>query len=212
LDRPPYGVSYEGKTKARLRIQGDGADGLRRLLDASLAAADAVLTPGSPLYVCAPGGSLALVFGVAFAGAGWELRQTLVWVKDSMVLGHSDYHYRHEQILYGYKPGEARLGRGGPGWHGDDSQTTVFEFDRPRASREHPTMKPPQLVEACLRNSSRRREIVLDPFAGSGSTLIAAERLGRRARLIELDPRYCDVIVSRYERFTAGKARRNRRG
>jgi DNA modification methylase len=204
---PPYGVSYVGKTKARLRIHGDGAEGLRDLLDASFAAIDAVLAPGAPLYIAAPGGVLGLTFGAAFIEANWQLRQTLVWVKDAIVLGRSDYHHRHEQILYGYKPGTGRLGRGGRGWHGDHSQTTVFEFDRPRASREHPTMKPPELVEACLRNSSRRREICLDPFAGSGSTLIACERSGRVARLVELDPGYCDVITARYERLAARKAR-----
>jgi DNA modification methylase len=204
---PPYGVSYEGKTRARLRIQYDGGGGLRELLEASFAAIDAALAPGAPLYVAAPGGPLGLTFGAAFCEAGWLLRQTLVWVKDAMVLGRSDYHYAHEQILYGYKPGPGRLGRGGRGWHGDDSQTTVLEFDRPRASREHPTMKPPELVESCLRNSSRRREAVLDPFAGSGSTLIACERAGRRARLVELDPGYCDVICARYERLTDRTAR-----
>jgi DNA modification methylase len=205
---PPYGVTYEGKTKAKLRIENDRAAGLDELLRDAFTATDSALRAGAPLYIAAPGGVLLLDFAAAFHDAGWQLRQTLVWVKDSMVLGRSDYHYRHEQLLYGYRPGEGRLGRGGDGWHGDDSQTTVFEFDRPRASREHPTMKPPELVEACLRNSSRRREIVLDPFAGSGSTLVACERLGRRARLVELDPGYCDVIVSRYERLSGKKARR----
>ncbi len=117
-------------------------------------------------------------------------------------MGHGDYHDRHEPILYGYKPGDGRLGRGGAGWYGGNRQSTVLEVDRPAASREHPTMKPPALVEICLRNSSRRGEVVLDPFAGSGSTLVAAHRLGRRARLIELDPRYCDVIAERFERLT----------
>jgi DNA modification methylase len=141
------------------------------------------------------------VFIAAFLAAGWSLRQSLVWVKDQMVLGRSDY--RHEPILFGYKPAvSGRLGRGGAGWHGDNSQTSVFEIDRPRASLEHPTMKPPELVEIALRNSSGRGELVLDPFAGSGSTLVACERLGRRARLIELDPGYCDVIIARYEALT----------
>lgn len=203
---PPYGVSYEGKTKAKLRIEGDGADGLGALLTDAFASADAALRPGAPLYVASPGGPRSLVFGQAFTEAGWRLHQTLVWLKDAMVLGHCDYHYIHEQILFGYKPGEGRLGRGGHGWFGDDSQVSVFEIERPRASREHPTMKPPELIEAALRNSSRRRDIVLDPFAGSGSTLVAAERCGRRARLIELDPSYCDVIVGRYERLTGERA------
>lgn len=209
---PPYGVSYQGKTKARLRIENDCGDGLRSLLEDSFNAIDGALVDGAPLYVAAPGGGLLLTFAEAFLAADWELRQTLVWVKDAMVLGRSDYHYRHEQLLYGYKSGKGRLGRGGRGWHGTDAETSVFEVERPRASREHPTMKPPELIEAALRNSSRRCEIVLDPFAGSGSTLVAAERSGRRAYLIELDPRYCDVIVERYERLTGQRAERINRG
>jgi DNA modification methylase len=143
----------------------------------------------------------ALPFLNAVLQAGWLVRQNLVWVKDSMVLGHSDYHYRHEAILYGYKPAAGRLGRGGRGWYGGEDQTSVFEIARPKASRDHPTMKPVALVEACVRNSSQREDAVLDPFGGSGSTLIASHRLGRRAFLMEIDPRYCDVIRERWRRF-----------
>lgn len=207
---PPYGVAYEGKTVERLRIENDGPGELADLLADSFAAIDSALAPGAALYVAHPGGSQSVCFGQAFIAAGWLLRQTLVWVKDTMVLGHSDYHYRHEQVLYGYKPGDGRLGRGGTGWHGDDAQTSAFEVDRPAASREHPTMKPPELIEAMLANSTRAGELVLDPFAGSGSTLVAAERTRRRARLIELDPAYCDVIVSRYETLTGAEAKRER--
>ena len=123
---------------------------------------------------------------------------------DSLVLGHSDYHYRHEAILYGYKPGTGRLGRGGRGWYGGEDQTSVFEVARPKASRDHPTMKPVGLIEACLRNSSEKDAAVLDPFGGSGSTLVAAHRLGRRAFVMEIDPRYCDVIRERYAHITGG--------
>ena len=205
---PPYGVDYQGKTKAKLRIRNDVSGGLDSLLAESFAAVDGALAAGSPLYVAAPGGPLLLSFAQAFGDAGWQLRQTLVWVKDAMVLGRADYHYRHEQLLYGFKPGPGRLGRGGKRWFGGDSETSVFEVDRPRASREHPTMKPPELIERALLNSSQRGAVVLDPFAGSGSTLVAAERTGRRAFLIELDPRYCDVICGRYERLVGRKARR----
>lgn len=206
---PPYGVDYRGKTKAKLRIQNDAAAGIEALLHDSFAAADAALVPGAALYVAHPTGPLSLTFGNAFVAQGWQLRQTLVWVKDSLVLGRSDYHYRHEPILYGYKPGVAR-GRGRAGWYGGNAETTVLELPRPKAAREHPTMKPPQLIEIALRNSSRRGALVLDPFAGSGSTLVACERLGRAARLIELDSRYCDVIRSRFERLTGERARRLR--
>jgi DNA modification methylase len=121
------------------------------------------------------------------------------------VLGHADYHFQHESILYGYKPllGAGRLGRGGAGWYGDNRQVSLLEVPRPRAAREHPTMKPPELLARMLRNSSPRGGVVLDPFAGSGSTLVACERLGRRARLVELDPRYCDVIAARYRQLVA---------
>jgi len=203
---PPYGVDYEGRTSARLRIENDAPDDLERLLEQSLACIDSVLRPGAPLYLFHPSGAQSAAFINAFRAQGWSLRQTLIWLKLALVMGRSDYHYRHEPILYGFKPGEGRLGRGGAGWYGGNRQSSVLEVDRPVASREHPTMKPPELVEIALRNSSRRGEIVLDPFAGSGSTLVACHRLGCRARLIELDPGYCDVIVERYERLTGLEA------
>jgi DNA modification methylase len=128
------------------------------------------------------------------------------------MLGRSDYHYRHEPLIYGFKPGAGRRGRGGAGWAGDDAQQSVIELPRPRAAREHPTMKPPELVAVALRNSSRPGQRVLDPFAGSGSTLVPAEALGREARLIELDPAYCDVIVERFERLSGERAERRGRG
>jgi len=207
---PPYGVDYEGKTADRLRIANDRSAEVGGLLQGAFAAAHGALAPGAPVYCCAPAGPLLSEFMAAFTGAGFSLRQTLVWVKDSMVLGRSDYHYRHEPILYGFKPhaGAGRLGRGSAGWFGDSSQTSVLEIDRPRASREHPTMKPPELIEIALRNSTRRGALIVDSFAGSGSTLIACERMGRKARLIEVDPGYCDVIVSRFEALTGVRVRR----
>jgi len=207
-DDPPYGVGYEGRTRQRLRIQNDGPDQLAELLRGSFAAIDGVLAPGAAIYVCHPAGPLAVPFHLAFVGAGWSLRQGLVWVKNPLVMGRADFHYKHEPLLYGFKPGPERLGRGAAGWYGGNRQTTVLEAPRPRSSQLHPTMKPPELIATCLRNSSRRGELVLDPFAGSGSTLIACEQLGRRARLIELDPGYCDAIVDRYVRLTGGRVQR----
>ncbi len=208
---PPYGVDYEGKTKAALTIQGDRAGGLEALISAAFAAADTALSPGARLYMAHPAGELSVTFANTFVAQGWKLRQTLVWVKDAFVLGRSDYHYRHEPILYGHKPGEGRIGRGAKGWYGDHAQDSVLEVARPRHSRDHPTMKPPELVERCVRNSTRRGDLVLDPFAGSGSTLVACESSGRAARLVELDPRYCDVIVARFERLTGRRAERRGR-
>lgn len=199
---PPYGVDYEGKTRDKLKIANDGKTGLSGLLRDSFTAAIAGVRPGAPLY-CAHADTERVTFQLALEHAGWLVRQNLIWAKNTIVLGRSDYHYKHEPILYGFAPGgEGRLGRGGPNWHGDNAQATVFNFDKPSASREHPTQKPVDLVKAMLRNSAGVDDVILDIFAGSGSTLVAADALGMRARLIELDPRYVDVICIRYQRLT----------
>jgi DNA modification methylase len=200
---PPYGVEYVGKTADALTLANDDPGGLEGLLRAAFANAADALLPGAPFYVAYPAGPLALVFQRAASEAGWRVRQTLVWVKDALVLGHSDYHFRHEPALYGYLPGgEGRRGRGGAGWYGDDAQTTVFEVARPKASPDHPTCRPVALIASMLANSTRPGDPVLDLFAGSGSTLAACEDLGRVCYLMELDPRYCDVIVRRWEDLT----------
>lgn len=214
---PPYGVDYEGKTEEKLRIKGDGKDGLARLLRESFANVADYLAPGAPVYV-AHADTERVTFETALRENGYLVRQNLIWVKNTMVLGHSDYHYRHEPILeavldddgevdgkehepvlYGFAAGgEGRLGRGGPRWYGTNNRTTVFEFPKPAASRSHPTMKPVELIQAMLVNSVRPGRLILDPFAGSGSTMLAAELQGCASRLIELDPRYCDVILARW--------------
>jgi DNA modification methylase len=198
---PPYGVDYVGKTKDALTIKNDGELDLPALLTGFLAVAGEVLRPGAAAYMAHPAGALSI--GQHIEAAGWSLRQQLIWVKDALVIGHSDYHYRHEPIWMAYTPGgKGRLGRGGPAWHGDDSAQSVFEVARPKRSEEHPTMKPVELIQPMLVNSCPRGGIVYDPFAGSGSTLIAAHALGMAARLVELDPRYADVICRRYQRAT----------
>jgi site-specific DNA-methyltransferase (adenine-specific) len=202
---PPYGVDYVGKTAEALTIQGDGADGLPALLRDAFGLVVPLLRPGAPMYV-AHADSERVTFETALRDAAVLVRQNLVWVKNTMVLGRSDYHYQHEPVLYGFTPGgKGRLGRGGKRWHGDNSQTTVFHVDKPAASNDHPTMKPVELIRAMLDNSARPGDLVLDPFAGSGSTLIAAHTLGLRARLVELDPRYADVICRRYQEATGDK-------
>lgn len=212
---PPYGVSYVGGTSDRLTIQNDGADEARAVVELFLATAWAHLRPGAPGYVCHAESQRAYL-EQALADAGFLLRQALVWVKDRFVLGRSDYQNGHEPILSGEVPekefdhlaygfrngGEGRLGRGGPAWHGDNRQSTVFEVPKPQASKLHPTMKPVELIRPMLRNSVQRGGLVLDCFAGSGSTLIAAHMEGRRAALIELDPRFVDVICRRWETAT----------
>ncbi|MGH2660717.1 MAG: DNA modification methylase [Actinomycetota bacterium] len=210
LTDPPYGVQYTGKTRRALRIANDDREAITSLLRASFGAADAVLRPGAAIYICHPAGASSVVFASAFLEVGWELRQSLVWVKDVMVLGHGDFHYRHEPILYGCKPGAGRWGRGHQGWYGGNAETSVLEFPRPRASREHPTAKPVELVRRLLQNSSMKDDLILDPFLGSGTTLIAAEELARRCVGIEIDRAYVDVAVARWEAFTGTKARRLR--
>lgn len=199
---PPYGVDYVGKTKDALRIRNDQASQLANLLDAAFTAAVAVCGPGAPVYV-AHADPERITFESAMWAAGMSVRQNLVWVKNTMVLGRSDYHYRHEPILYGFTPGgRGRLGRGGQRWHGDHAQTTVFEFDKPPRSAEHPTMKPVALIDAMLANSLPPGGVVLDPFAGSGSTLIAAHGRSARCFCVEIDPAYADVILRRFEAHT----------
>lgn len=214
---PPYGVDLnnfatpeEAKAAKKrtdgLRITNDGADDLPSLLAGAFAVATAALKPGAAVYVAHPPGPNSLVFADAINKAGWLLRQQLVWDKGVMVLGHSDYHYRHEPIWMAYTDGgKGRRGRGGDGWYGDHSQVSVFEIPKPPRSEQHPTMKPVELVEVMLANSCPARGLVYEPFGGSGSTLIAANRLGMRAAVVELDPRYADVIARRWQEFAGQK-------
>ena len=131
-----------------------------------------------------------------------SVREVLVWVKNTMVLGRQDYHWQHEPCLYGWKEGAAHY------FIDDRTQTTVMQYDKPAKSIEHPTMKPVELIAKQIQNSSKKSELVLDPFGGSGTTLIACEHLKRKCLTMELDPRYCDVIVKRWEELTGQKAER----
>lgn len=209
---PPYGVEYVGGTG--LSIQNDGEADAIAVSVAFLEVASQVCRPGAPVYV-AHSDVLRVPLQAAMGRLGIRYRQTLMWVKDRFVLSRADYHYQSEPILEGeierdYDPiaygftagGEGRLGRGGPQWFGDNRSSTVFDVARPSRSAEHPTMKPVELVERMLTNSCRPGGWVLDGFAGSGTTLIAAHRLGRRAMVVELDPTYADVICRRYQEHT----------
>lgn len=202
---PPYGVEYVGKTKDALTIENDSAADLHDLLSGAFNSVTLSAKEGAAVYIAHPPGALCKPFVDAFLDAGWRLHETLVWDKGSMALGHSDYHYRHEPILFGYTPGGGRRGRGGEGWYGDNSQVSVFNVPKPARNREHPTMKPVELIVQCLSNSAPVAGLVLDPFGGSGSTLIACHDTGRVARLIELDPRYVDVICRRYQEHAGDK-------
>ena len=206
---PPYGVEYTGGTADQLTIQNDGAEDLDQLLQAAFKNALHGLRPGAPVYV-AHSDTRRISFETALTDNGYLVRQNLVWVKNTLVMGRSEYHYKHEPILYGFTPdGEGRLGRGGERWYGDDKQTTVIEVDKPQRNGMHPTMKPTELILKNLENSLKPGDTVLDPFGGSGSTLIAAHQHGSSARLIELDPRYVDVICLRYQMLTDDLPKRN---
>lgn len=200
---PPYGVDYVGKTADALKIQNDtGPGGLPELLAGAYAAATSALKAGAPVYVAHPD-SYRVIFETAMDQAGWHVRQNLIWAKDVLVLGRSDYHYRHEPILYGFTDGgEGRLGRGGDRWYGENNATTVFDVPKPSRSAEHPTMKPIELITRMLNNSCPPGGIVYDPFGGSGSTLIAAHAHGATGYLVELDPAYVDVICRRFQKAT----------
>jgi DNA modification methylase len=210
LTDAPYGVGYSGKTPLGLRMKNDDEGGLPELLGAAFAAIDPVLAAGAAIYLFHPAGPSSVSFTDAVGLVGWEIRQGLVWVKNSLVLGHGDYHYRHEPILYAGKPGKP-LARGRAGWYGGNAETSVLEVPRPKANRDHPTAKPVELVSRLMANSSTFHDVVLDPFLGSGSTLVAAERLSRRLYGVEIDPVYLAVSIARWEAFTGQGAKKEGR-
>ena len=201
LTDPPYNVSYEGGTEDALTIMNDsmGDAEFRQFLVGAYKAADGVMKAGAAFYIWHADSE-----GANFRGAccdvGWKVRECLIWNKNSMVLGRQDYQWKHEPCLYGWKGGASH------NWYSDRKQTTVLEFNRPTRNGEHPTMKPVELFAYQMQNSTKAGDVVLDSFGGSGTTMIAAEQLGRRARLMELDPHYCDVIIARWEKLTGKQA------
>jgi DNA modification methylase len=201
LTDPPYNVAYEGKTKDALTIKNDEMtdDGFRQFLRDAYVTADTVMKAGAVFYIW-HADSEGYNFRGAAHDAGWKVRQCLIWKKSTMVMGRQDYHWKHEPCLYGWKEGAGHL------WATDRKQTTILEFDKPNRNKEHPTMKPVALFEYQMLNNTKGGDIVLDSFGGSGTTLLAAEKNGRVAYLMELDPKYCDVIVQRWEEFTGKKA------
>jgi len=197
LTDPPYNVAYEGATKEKLTIKNDsmGDDQFRQFLRDSYTAADTVMKSGAVFYIW-HSDSEGYNFRGAARDAGWTVRQCLIWKKSSLVMGRQDYHWMHEPCLYGWKDGSGHL------WAADRKQTTILEFNKPSRNGEHPTMKPVALFEYQLLNNTKGGDIVLDSFGGSGTTLIAAEKNGRVAMLMEIDPKYADVIVRRWQQFT----------
>lgn len=201
LTDPPYNVAYEGKTEDALTIQNDSMDdeSFRQFLTNAFFAADSVMKKGAVFYIWHADSE-----GYNFRGAcrdvGWTVRECLIWNKNQMVLGRQDYHWKHEPCLYGWKDGASHL------WASDRKQTTVLDFDKPQRNGVHPTMKPIALFDYQIKNNTKGNDIVLDLFGGSGTTIMACEQNGRRGYSMELDPRYVDVIIKRWEDFTGEKA------
>ena len=203
LTDPPYNVDYTGKTKDALKVANDSmkdAD-FRQFLFDCFALAFGSMKSGASYYVF-HADSEGYNFRGAVKDCGQTVRQCLIWVKNSLVMGRQDYQWQHEPCLYGWKDGASH------GWYSDRKQTTLLRFDRPTQSSDHPTMKPVQMFAYLLGNSTAPQGLAYDPFLGSGTTLIAAEQLGRKCYGMELSPQYCDVIVKRWETLTGKKAER----
>ena len=189
---PPYNVAYEGKTKKKLTIDNDQqSDGdFYQFLYDFYTALGSYTKMGGAWYVW-HADSEGANFRKAMSDSGIMVKQCLIWVKNSMVMGRQDYQWKHEPCLYGWKEGAAH------GWYSDRKQTTIIEFDRPSRNAEHPTMKPIPLFAYQIGNSSKQGDIVADGFGGSGTTMVACHQMNRKAYLVEFDPKYCQVIIDR---------------
>ncbi len=194
---PPYNVSYEGYTEDRLTIKGDrmSAADFKQFLEAAFRSYRSVVKLGASMYVC-HSSSWQREFQNALESAGFEVRCQIIWAKNTFAWGFGRYKFQHEPMFYCHLAGEKDP------WYGDKAQSTLWNEKKPAANRLHPTAKPVELVERALLNSSKAGDVVADLFGGSGSTLIGCERRGRHARLMEIDPKYCDVIVHRWQEFT----------
>jgi site-specific DNA-methyltransferase (adenine-specific) len=211
---PPFGVSYIEKNAAVNRgvpksqigkeIKSDTKtlEEISPLWRETAVNAFIVTTDKAANYWCACQGidKMMMMMMMMMQEAGWNTRHQLIWVKSKLVFGRSDYHYRHEPIIYGWKKKNTH------NWYGDRKQDSVLEFDKPNRSDLHPTTKPVELFERLFSNSSKPGDLIFESFGGSGTTLIAAEKLDRRSNTMELDPKYCDVIVARWEKYTGKKA------
>lgn len=198
---PPYNVTYVGKGKDKLTIKNDNLEDnqFRQFLTDAFCVANNVMKPGAVFYVWYAD-SETFNFYAACRATGWEVKQTLIWSKNSLVFGRRDYQWKHEPCIYGWKAGAKHL------WANDRKQTTVLEFNKPQKNGIHPTMKPVQLFDYQIKNSTNEGGKVLDIFAGSGTTLIACEQSGRCSYNMELDERYVDAIIQRWEDYTGEKA------
>ncbi len=193
LTDPPYNVEYEGGTDDKLTIQNDSMENdlFLRFLKTVFDIMCSILKPGGSFYVF-HADSEGENFRRAVRESGLKIAQCCIWVKDSLVMGRQDYQWQHEPCLYGWKPGVAHY------WNSDRRQTTIWKFDKPRASRLHPTMKPIALMAYPICNSSKRGEIIVDLFSGSGSTVMACQQTDRIGYAMEIDPKYVAASVRRY--------------
>lgn len=180
-------------------------ESFRQFLVDAFVAADTVMHEGAAFYIW-HADSEGFNFRGACRDVGWKVRECLIWSKNTFVMGRQDYQWQHEPCLYGWKEGASHK------WYSDRSQTTIIECNKPSRNGEHPTMKPVELFRYLIENSSKRGDVVFDSFGGSGTTLIACEEVGRSARLMELDPVYCDVIVERWQNMTGLQAVRESDG
>lgn len=198
LTDPPYNVDYEGESGSIANDNMSERD-FRVFLHKAFKAANHVMRPGAAFYIW-HADSHGFIFRDVCERIGWPVRQCLVWVKNTHVLGRQDYQWQHEPCLYGWKDGASHI------WAGGRKQTTVFNVAKPQKSTLHPTMKPIELFSAQINNSARPGDIVLDLFAGSGTTLMAAEQSDRIAYCMEYDPRFVDIIIDRWQILTGQKA------
>ena len=187
---PPYNVDYQGGTGMKIMNDKMDADSFYQFLYDFYTALGAYTKKGGAWYVW-HADSEGANFRLAMKNAGIMVKQCLIWVKNSMVMGRQDYQWKHEPCLYGWKEGASHS------WYSDRKQTTVLSFDRPTRNAEHPTMKPIPLIAYQISNSSKEGDIVADAFGGSGTTMVASHQINRKAYLVELDPKYCQVIVDR---------------
>jgi DNA modification methylase len=200
----PYNADYVGKTSHRLKIANDD---LREQFGAFLTAAcrSMLKVHAGPIYICMSSRELHRLYA-AFTEAGGHWSTYVIWAKHTFTLGRSDYQRQYEPILYGWREGSRHY------WCGDRNQGDVWYINKPHRNDAHPTMKPVELVERAITNSSRKGDVVLDPFAGSGTTVLACERTGRRARVVEIEPRYADVVVRRWQQYSGQVARLDQGG
>lgn len=198
---PPYNVDYEGYTEDRLKIKGDRMSDaeFNQFLEDAFRSCRTAVKPGGSLYTC-HSSSWQREFQNALEAAGFEIRCQIIWAKNTFAWGFGRYKFQHEPLFYCHVAGQKDP------WYGDKSQSTLWEEKKPAANRIHPTAKPVELIERALINSSKSGDIVADLFGGSGSTLIACERRNRKARLMEIDPKYADCIVRRYQEYTGKQA------